>query len=256
MAGIIPLLNSTVFLCVRLFTTNAEGPQAHSTGELANTRWECKTGQKCTDRLLFKPGHKVVTYSCEQGKESAGTYQRVGDTLIIHSVRAGEETKERWRYKLVLREGRLKPVCSEEFVQGKWQLMQGEFDAKYIFVKAGPSDEEVFAMLRSFYAKYIRTLNKYPTNEKKLLPLLKANCDAGLLARLENKKWNGKLDYDPFLKAQDVELEWLKTLTVSKVPKKEDLYAVSFSETPDRIVVHLVVKQRKERLIITNVLLD
>jgi len=240
-------MTHTLFLIVQLYTTPAGGPKAKTADELANTRWECKTGQKCTDRLRFKPGHQVVTYSCELGKESAGTYRQAGDTLVIHS--------EKRRYTLVKREGRLKPVSSEELVHGKWQLVQEGFDAKYDFVKAGPSDAEVFAMLRTFYSKYIRTLNKYPTDERKLKPLLKANCDSKLLARLQNKKWDGKLDYDPFLKAQDVELEWIKTLEVTKVPNT-DLYAVSFSETPDRIVVHLAVKEIDGVLKIKDVVLD
>ncbi|HVU95364.1 MAG TPA: DUF3828 domain-containing protein [Puia sp.] len=234
-------------LSVQLFAAKPAGPPARTAVELANTRWENKTGQKCTDRLRFRPGHKVMTYSCELGKESAGTYQQVGDTLTIRSV-------ER-RYKLVVRAGRLKPVSSEELVHGKWKLVQEGFDAKFDFVRARPSDEEVFAMLRGFYTKYIRTLNKYPTDERKLQPLLKANCDAKLLARLDDKKWSGSLDYDPFLKAQDVELEWIRSLEVKRVPNK-DLYAVSFSETPDRIVVHLAVKEINGVLKIKDVVLD
>jgi len=240
-------LTHSLFLIVQLYATPVGGPRARTAGELANTRWENKTGQKCTDRLRFRPGHKVVTYSCELAKESAGTYQQAGDTLTIRSV-------ER-RYRLVVGAGRLKPVSSEELVHGKWKLVQEGFDAKFDFVRAQPSDEEVFAMLKTFYTKYIRTLNKYPTEERKLQPLLKANCDAKLLARLKEKKWSGKLDYDPFLKAQDVELEWIRTLEVRKVPNK-DQYAVSFSETPDRIVVHLVVKEVDGGLKIKDVVLD
>jgi len=240
-------LTHSLFLIVQLFTTPVGGPKARAAEELVNTRWENKTGQKCTDRLRFKPGHKVVAYSCELGKESAGSYQQSGDTLTI---RAAER-----RYKLVTRAGRLKPVSSEELVHGKWKPVQEGFDAKFDFVRAQPSDEEVFAMLRRFYTKYIRTLNKYPTDERKLQPLLKANCDAKLLARLNDKKWSGSLDYDPFLKAQDVELEWIRSLEVKKVPNK-DLYAVSFSETPDRIVVHLAVKEINGILKIKDVVLD
>ena len=252
----IPGLNNALFLFVQLYNTSLVVPQARSADVLANTRWECKIGGKCADRLRFKPGHKVAAYSCELGKEISGTYQQVGDTLVVHATKTGEETTERWKYKYLLRQERLKPVSTEEFVHGKWQLVRGEFDPKYIFVKAGPSDEEVFAMLRGFYTKYIRTLNKYPTDERKLQPLLKANCDPKLLARLQEKKWSGTLDYDPFLKAQDVEPEWVKTLEVRKVPKAEGMYAVSFSETPDRIVVHLVVRQVNGVLKIKDVVLD
>jgi|GEM_PF-2668603 len=240
-------LTHSLFLIVQLYATPTGGPKARAAEELVNTRWENKTGQQCTDRLRFKPGHKVVTYSCVLGKESAGAYQQVGDTLTIRA--AGR------RYKLVTRAGRLKPVSSEALVHGKWKLVQEGFDAKFDFVRAQPSDEEVFAMLRRFYTKYIRTLNKYPTDERKLQPLLKANCDAKLLARLNDKKWSGSLDYDPFLKAQDVELEWIRSLEVKRVPNK-DLYAVSFSETPDRIVVHLAVKEINGILKIKDVVLD
>ena len=248
-------LTPSLFLIVQLYTTPVGGPKAKATDDLVNTRWECKMGQKCADGLRFKAGHQVAAYSCELGKELPGTYERVGDTLVVRTTKTGGEVKERWRHKYLVREGRLKPVSTEEFVQGKWQLMRSEFDAKYVFVKAGPSEEQVVAMLRGFYGKYIRTLNKYPADERKLQPLLKANCDPGLLAKLKERKWDGKLDYDPFLKAQDVELDWIKSLEVAKVPNK-DMYAVSFSETPDRIVVHLVVKEVHGVLKIKDVVLD
>ena len=83
------------------------------TDELANTKWECKIGKECTDQLRFKAGHKVVAQSCELDEESPGTYQLIRDTLTINLIKDGEEIKERWRYKYLLREGRLRPISTE-----------------------------------------------------------------------------------------------------------------------------------------------
>jgi hypothetical protein len=229
-----------------------------SPDELANTKWECRIGKECTDELRFKAGHKVVAYSCELDEESPGNYQLNRDTLIINSIKDGEEMKERWRYKYLLREGRLRPISTEEFIHRKWQMVRSVFEPDYIFLKGANADKEIFAMLRSFYTKYIQTFNQYPTDEEKLRPLLKANCDPQLLARLKKKTENGDLDSDPFLKAQDVDLRWLKTLVVTKVPDKADQYAVSYVDNADRstVVIHLVVNRLNGSLKIRDVLLD
>ena len=74
----------------------------------------------------------------------------------------------------------------------------GLLNSSLVLAQSSPADKEVFAMLKGFYTNYIRTFNQYPTDEKKLDPLLKANCDPLLLARLKKKTESGDLDYDPF----------------------------------------------------------
>ena len=124
-----------LILLLQLLTSRSGDLLVQSTDELANTKWECKIGKECTDGLRFKAGHKVVAYSCELGEESPGTYQLIRDTLIINSIKDGEEMKERWRYKYLLREGRLRPIRTEEFIHGKWQMVREVFEPNYIFLK-------------------------------------------------------------------------------------------------------------------------
>lgn len=119
-------------------------------------------------------------------------------------------------------------------------------------------DKEVFAMLKSFYTKYIQTFNDYPTDEKRLQPLLKANCDPQLLAKLKKKAEGGDLDSDPFLKAQDVDLRWLKSLEVRKDGATADGYAVSYVDNADKstVILHLVANKLNGVLKIRDVRLN
>jgi len=252
-------LNNALFLFMQLYSTALGGPKTKSADRLAHTTWECKAGEKCFDHLQFKTGGKVQFTSCELKEEAAGSYRLAGDTLVVNTTKEGRMMKEQRRYKYVLQGEQLKPVRSEEFLHDKWEVLRSEFDPKYVFHKATEDlSAASMAMLRKFYTAYIRTANRYQTDEDRLRPLLKAHCDPRLIARLQDKKYSGDLDYDPFLKAQDVDLKWLRTLSVSKEPKRTDGYVVSFVTNDNRATVdiHLVVNKQHGVLKIRDVLLD
>lgn len=110
---------------------------------------------------------------------------------------------------------------------------------------AAPSDASM-EMLKEFYTEYIKEMLKTSSSEKKLHSIRKQYCTIGLL----NKIKSAELDYDPFLNAQDVDEDWLKTLSVSKDPqRKKDGYIISLvdNDTKTKTTVKLIVIKEKER---------
>lgn len=99
------------------------------------------------------------------------------------------------------------------------------------------SDKQVLAMLKEFYTGYITEVAN-GTAQKQLLQLQKKYCTTKLLNKIP--KLIEQSDADPFLKAQDSNVELLKTLTVEKDLQKDDHYIVSYL-TDHKIVINLIV---------------
>jgi hypothetical protein len=114
------------------------------------------------------------------------------------------------------------------------------------------SDEQVLSMLKSFYMSYITENAKMPPNVSKVNSLKEKYCTAKLLRRVEQEE----LDYDPFLKAQASNTEWLKTLVVKKDKIGNNQYSVSFTDpyNDSQIVIKLIVKIEKESYKIDSIL--
>lgn len=83
-----------------------------------------------------------------------------------------------------------------------------------------------------------------PLNGKKIDSLKSRYCTKRYLDELSS---DDDLDYDPFLKAQDYDIEWLKTLTVNKTPEKEMLYIVSYYESYKKARTTIRLKIIKEK---------
>jgi len=118
-----------------------------------------------------------------------------------------------------------------------------------------PSDKQVFPMLKRFYTSYILALNSVPGSEKKLDSILTAYCDGRLLKKIKQRTEAGDLDYDPFLKAQDVDTACLKTFVFGKDPKRTDAYRFSYVANQGKYkpVIHLIVNQVDGIIRIRNV---
>lgn len=106
-----------------------------------------------------------------------------------------------------------------------------------ITVQSQDSDEHVINIIKAFYTSYITEASKMPTPENvaNQKTLKKKYCSEKLLNKLEKED----LDYDPFLKAQDSNIEWLKTLAVNKDQVKQNVYAVSFTDTYNNSVISI-----------------
>jgi hypothetical protein len=119
------------------------------------------------------------------------------------------------------------------------------FFSRPVCTHAAPSYDAATEMLKEFYTKYITEISKNSPNTKKLNSIRKQYCTAGLLSRIKELE----LDYDPFLNAQDTDDSWVKTLAVSKDPKKgKGIYVVSFSdsESKEKITITLSVVKEGE----------
>lgn len=91
--------------------------------------------------------------------------------------------------------------------------------------------------------------------EKKLDSILTKYCAPDLLHKIKQKTDAGDLDYDPFLKAQDVDTASLKTITFTKDPKRPDAYTFSYVANQGKYkpVIHLIVAKLNGVLKITDV---
>lgn len=100
-------------------------------------------------------------------------------------------------------------------------------------------------MLQNFYIEYVTEVSKLPTDFKKIASIKKKYCSVYLIERLKRKE----LDYDPFLNAQDSEIELLKTLTIKKDLKMANAYNISYlwdEENPPITIKLLVVKEKSD----------
>ncbi len=111
----------------------------------------------------------------------------------------------------------------------------------------GAADGRV-SMLREFYTAYITTFAT--GTDSKLLALQRKYCTARLLKRIPGMI--EKSDGDPFIKGQDSDTAYLKTLTIIKDTGKEGQFTVSY-QADDKIVIHLTVVERDKKYKIDNV---
>jgi len=116
----------------------------------------------------------------------------------------------------------------------------------------GSTDEQIISMLKDFYTAYIIENAKMPTDYEKINSMKKNYCTANLLNKIEKEEF----DYDPFLNAQDSNIEWLNTLTVKKDIKNDNLYKVSYKDTfsGTQVLIKLIVIKEKESYKINAIL--
>ncbi|MBC7449864.1 MAG: DUF3828 domain-containing protein [Cytophagales bacterium] len=92
---------------------------------------------------------------------------------------------------------------------------------------ASDSSDEQTKMLQQFYERYI--FECVNMTAKKDETALKTFCMDNLISKLTKEQ----LDYDPFLNAQDCDIEWLKTLSIIQENRHSNVYFVSYTYTYD-----------------------
>lgn len=114
------------------------------------------------------------------------------------------------------------------------------------------TDEQIISMLKEFYTAYITENAKMPADFTKINLIKKKYCTANLLSKIEKEE----LDYDPFLNAQDSNTEWLKTLTIKKDTKENNLFQVSYKDTYSgtQVIIKLIVIKEMESYKINAIL--
>ncbi|GAA3922825.1 hypothetical protein GCM10022209_15100 [Chitinophaga oryziterrae] len=98
-------------------------------------------------------------------------------------------------------------------------------------------------MLKQFYTSYITQVASSEGTEKKLDIIKKRYCTAKLLNKIDKEE----LDSDPFIDAQDADIDWVRTLFVGKDAQKHDVYIVSYMDNYNkkRTVIKLQVINAK-----------
>ena len=114
------------------------------------------------------------------------------------------------------------------------------------------ANDSAMIMLKQFYTSYI-TANDESLSEKELDLIKKKYCTQKILNRIAKDE---ELDSDPFVNAQDTNMDWLKTLVISKDPQKANVYIVSYLDTytQERIINKLLVVKKGQAYKIDDIL--
>lgn len=89
------------------------------------------------------------------------------------------------------------------------------------------SESEAIKVIKEFYKLYLNELEEFPPNISKMDSIKNIYCTSNFL--LDNKR--NDLDYDPFLNAQDSNVDWLKTLRVEKYSESEKTFKISYYDS-------------------------
>lgn len=112
------------------------------------------------------------------------------------------------------------------------------------FIKfANAQTDSAKLMLQHFYKTYITAINN--SDDKLISATQHKYVTAKVLKQLDAPD----LDYDPFINAQDVDMDWLRTLNIVKDSKDPQLYIVSFVDNYEKkrhYVKVLVVRQKDQ----------
>lgn len=113
------------------------------------------------------------------------------------------------------------------------------FSSKISFSQSSFSDEQAIKMLKSFYTEYIGEISIMPMNEEKVQKIKNKYCSEKLINTLNAQEF----DNDPFINAQDCEIELLKILNFKKKVKTDNTFIVSYLDNATRnlISIELIV---------------
>ncbi len=98
-------------------------------------------------------------------------------------------------------------------------------------------------MLKEFYTSYI-TAQKNDFRGKSVDAILSKYLTSELIEELNNKE----LDCDPIVNAQDISIEWLKTLEITKNTKKKNVYDISYNGKQVMVQVSVIENNKNFRI--------
>ncbi len=90
-------------------------------------------------------------------------------------------------------------------------------------------EEQIIEMLRKFYTNYMTEVSGAADNNR-LDSLKRIYCNPALLEKIQIEFDREELGYDPFIYAQDVNIESIKTLTIIKDSIVPNYYYVSYRD--------------------------
>ena len=124
--------------------------------------------------------------------------------------------------------------------------------AKSIQAQENKSEKEMICMIKNFYTAYITENSKMPIDTLQIDALKKKHCTTSLLLKLENED----LDYDPFLNAQDCDINMLQSLNIKKAQVATDVYIISYLAEghEDPVVIKMKVTKKGDAWMIDEIL--
>jgi hypothetical protein len=122
-------------------------------------------------------------------------------------------------------------------------------------VQAQNSSRDTLAktMLVDFYTSYMKEFTDLSSaREHKINAIIKKYCTTSLINKIP--KLADQIDSDPFLKAQDSDSTWAKSLVIKKDLKRPSVYTVSYRDGSNtNTTIHLFVIRQKESYKIADV---
>jgi hypothetical protein len=107
-------------------------------------------------------------------------------------------------------------------------------------------------MINSFYSEYITQCSSSATDDAAgRNAIIEKYCTAELTSKVKNSD----PDFDPFLNAQDCDIAWLKTLTITQDENNKDTYYICYTAAPgeEPNCIDLKVIEEKGRFKISSV---
>lgn len=94
------------------------------------------------------------------------------------------------------------------------------------------ANQQIEKMLVTFYSSYLKEFSNenLHESERKLDSIKVKYCTKSLLDSISNEFENNGLDYDPFIKAQDVSSAMMESLIVKKISDSENKFKVQYFE--------------------------
>ena len=124
-------------------------------------------------------------------------------------------------------------------------------------IEQSHSDEEPeIKLLKSFYTEYITACDNLSINWSQMEMIKEKYCTQFLIKKIKMLQENEIIDYDPFLNAQDCDINWLKTLDITKENKDSCWYNVSYvnNYNNERIKIKVSVIKTGDSYKINNIL--
>lgn len=109
------------------------------------------------------------------------------------------------------------------------------------------NDEQMIKTLTVFYSEYITECSTNMDNEDEMNKIKATYCTQHILKKIERQK----LDYDPFLNAQDCDIRWIKYLTITKDLTRKNCFSIGYGS---EYVVTVILKRKKDKYRIADII--
>ncbi len=133
------------------------------------------------------------------------------------------------------------------------------FSILFIFVisicNAGNNkNESKISFIKAFYTQYITQCADNHNSINEMTETKQRYCTKALIESINKLE----LDYDPFVKAQDCNIECLKTLKIETLSAKKNEFTVSYTDSysKENIKIILCLMETKKGLRINKLLID